>query len=116
VTRISDEDDDQPVPEIPDNASEDRPLPSAGAAPDDMERVSDSDAHKQRMEWSKLRFAIILASSTTAGAVGLALVQYLGPESAVNVGSLTSASDALKLLATTSVGYIFGRSVSSREE
>lgn len=104
--------------QIPNSADEDVPPPDApdgNGDPDALTEVSDPEAdHKRKVDLSKLRFAIWFSASTTATAVGLAVVEYFTPEFAqVSNGGLGTVSDAMKLLATTSLGYIFGRSTRS---
>ncbi|WP_133167816.1 hypothetical protein [Mycolicibacterium austroafricanum] len=100
-----------PAP-IPDSANEDIP-PNSEGNPEAVTAVTDPEAdHRRGMEKSKLKFAIIFVSLTTAGAVALAVVGHFTPGYAEKGGSLlASTGDVLKLLATTSLGFIFGRTL-----
>ncbi len=106
-----------PAP-IPNNAEEDvPPAPESNGDPNATTEVDDPDAaHKRKVDLSKLKFAMWFASATTAGAVLLALAEYFTPQFAeVSNGKLDTVSDAMKLLATTSLGYIFGRSARAND-
>lgn len=104
--------------QIPNSADEDVPPPDApdgNGDPDALTEVSDPEAeHKRKVDLSKLRFAIWFSASTTTAAVALAVVEYFTPDFArMSNGGLDAVSDAMKFLATTSLGYIFGRSARS---
>jgi len=97
---------------IPDSASEDIPPASVGN-PEATKPLKDPEGdHRRGMDRTKLKFAIIFASVTAAGAVVLALVEYFSPGfGGKSSGVLASMGDTLKLLATTSLGFIFGRTL-----
>lgn len=103
-----------PRPEIPENASEDIPPEGTSSVPVQHEReVNDPDAeHRRGMDTAKLKFAKWLVGTSVCVAVGLGTVEYFFPPQ--NVGnSLSGTIDLAKLLATTGLGFIFGRSEKS---
>lgn len=106
--------------EIPNNVDEDVPPESDGPTangsdPGALTEVDDPEAeHKRNVDRSKLRFAIWFTSLAAIAVVALGVLEYITPELAqASGGRLDGVSDALKLLTTTSLGYIFGRSAKS---
>lgn len=106
------------VPDIPDSADADiSPVDSGGAPPEEkpnkLTALDDPDKkHRREMEKSKLRFAFYFVGVATAASIGIALFEYLSPGYAEKSGhGLSATSDALKLLATTSLGFVFGRTM-----
>lgn len=75
-----------------------------------LEEVHDPDGdHRRRMDLSKLTFAIKLIAWALIGIVGLSAAQTYIP--ALGEPSLAPAIDTLKLIATTALGFVFGRSL-----
>lgn len=70
--------------------------------------------HRRELEKSKLKFAIILTAACTSAAVVVGVLEYFLP-SPDAVRTLTGTTDLLKLLATTALGFIFGRSLSKSD-
>lgn len=111
----------KPVPTIPPNQSVDEPPSDRGSASLSVapkaktQEVEDPEGnHRRELEKSKLKFAIALTASCTAVAVAVGVVEYFIP-SPDAARTLTSTADLLKLLATTALGFIFGRSLSKSD-
>ncbi|WP_146082320.1 hypothetical protein [Rathayibacter sp. AY1C5] len=104
-----------PRAKVPAGAREDEPSGTGSVAQGQYKQVSDPEAkHRRAMDLSKLRFAFWL--------VGLSLVALLGLEIADSyvpapegAGDLSGAADVFKLIATTALGFIFGRSLGRGE-
>lgn len=112
---MSQEESGSPVsepPPIPDSAGVDIPPESLGD-PDAVTAVTDPEGeHRRGMDKTKLWFAIAFSSICAAGAVVIGFVEYYTPQlAAVSGGTLSSTGDVLKLLATTSLGFVFGRTL-----
>ncbi|WP_151532036.1 proton-conducting transporter membrane subunit [Rhodococcus erythropolis] len=109
----SDVDAADPIP-IPDSAGEDIPPASLGN-PDAVTAVTDPEAdHRRGMDRTKLKFAIAFSSVSAAGAVVLGIIEYFTPGfGEKSDGALGATGDVLKLLATTSLGFVFGRTLSN---
>lgn len=110
---------EKPVPSIPRHAPVDVPpggeaAKSPAATASQVEVKDPEGNHRRGMERSKLRFAFALTASCTAAAVGIGLLEYFLP-SPESGRTLTGIIDLLKLLATTALGYVFGRSLSKGE-
>lgn len=103
-------------PSIPDSAETDTPPADDGgfpANPNQGKRVDDPEAeHRRGIERSKLRFAVYFVAATTTLFVAVSVLEYFTPGFTEKSGrGLAGAGDALKLLATTSLGFIFGRAM-----
>ncbi|WP_415293092.1 hypothetical protein [Clavibacter tessellarius] len=104
-------------PTIPDEADQDIPLgqpagkrQSTGEARGKRKLVTDPEAkHRRDMDKSKLRFAIWLVTASLGVLVVLELIEQfsVGTEGQ----TLAGAIDTLKLIATTALGFVFGRTL-----
>jgi hypothetical protein len=100
------------LPTIPDNAGEDLPRDGAGAvepAPPDPE-----GEHRRTMDGWKVKFAFWLISGCLIFAIVLTVAEeifFRGEPS--EFGGLV---DLLKLVGTTALGFVFGRSLGQGEK
>ena len=98
---------------IPDNADQD--IPPDGEEP----RIPETDPaaeHARRIDWIKLSFATKLIAGCVIAVVVLSGAQY-GLQSVLPDGAeLPAAIDWIKLVASTALGYVFGRSFEQRDE
>lgn len=67
--------------------------------------------HRRGMDKTKLKFAIVFTSVTAAGAAVIGVMEFYAPGYVEAGGTLGSTSEVLKLLATTSLGFVFGRTI-----
>lgn len=107
------------VPAIPRREPQDVPPGGGGAearfSTARQRAVADPEGdHRRELEKSKLRFAIRLTAGCTVAAVAVGMVEYFWPSGDPSA-TLTSVGDLLKLLATTALGFVFGRSLSKSE-
>jgi hypothetical protein len=95
-------------PVIPENATEDKPNDGSDAltAVDDPQGEWDREVGK-----TKLRFAIGFVIGCTGAAVALTLVQFFFQHWFPLSGGLATGIDLMKLLATTALGFVFGRTL-----
>ena len=97
------------IPRVPDNATVDEPPEQERGpivpAPDDPEEAK----HRRGMDRVKLKFAFWLIGVSVGLAAAMSVVQaYLPP---VGNGGLGGIVDMLKLIATTALGFVFGRTL-----
>ena len=100
----------RPKPDpIPESITED--VPPQDVEKGTVESVQDPQhEHERKIELSKLSFAKILVFSSLIVFVGVVLLdRYVPPGK--GAAPLTGLTDMLKLIATTAIGYVFGRSV-----
>jgi len=99
--------------DIPDDADVDIP-------PDqDVRRVQEKDpaaAHRRLVDRLKLHFATRLILGCLLAVVLLSGAQYALQGVLPEVGELAAAIDWIKLVATTALGFVFGRSFEQRDE
>ena len=96
---------------VPDDAVEDLPPEgsSSGANQAFVEVKDPEGDHRRSQDQAKLKFAIRLVGVCIAVVIVLTGVQY-GLQAALNDSTqIESAIDWLKILATTGLGFIFGR-------
>ncbi|OIH98356.1 hypothetical protein BIU92_14010 [Curtobacterium sp. MCBA15_003] len=67
------------------------------------------------MDKEKLKFARYLIFICVGAVVGLSLIQFFFQHLFTEISSLSPAIDMAKLLATTALGFVFGRTLNSRE-
>jgi len=98
-------------PVIPDRADQEYP---PDEAPGRRQEVSDPEGdHRRDMDKSKLNFAIKLVAGSLVTLVLLeVLEQYVA---GISGQSLSGAVDTLKLIATTALGFVFGRTLGKGE-
>lgn len=98
----------QSPPVIPEDATEDKPTDGSDAltAVDDPQGEWDREVGK-----TKLRFAIGFVIGCTGAAVALTLVQFFFQHWFPLSAGLANGIDLMKLLATTALGFVFGRTL-----
>lgn len=113
------------VPDIPEGATQDLPPGSAEGdsswrnshhATEKVDRVHDPDGdHRRGMDKEKLKFARYLIFICVGAVIVLSLIQFFFQHLFSEISSLSPAIDMAKLLATTALGFVFGRTLNSRE-
>lgn len=102
----------RPTPDIPDSADEDVPPDGGGSvvpAPPDP----DGD-HRRTMDGWKVKFAFWLIGCCLGLAIILTLVEtFFRPPELNEFGGMI---DLLKLVGTTALGFVFGRSLGQGEK
>lgn len=99
---------------VPSNAGED--LPPEGSIQGSPIPVDDPNAkHRRKVEISKLNFAYWLIAVSIILVVIFAAADRMWPPRD-GAEPLSTITDLLKLIATTAIGYVFGRSVSGKDE
>lgn len=102
-----------PPPTVPDDADQD--VPPEGEV--ETQKVDDPDSeHRRTMDRTKLHFGMWLIGSCLSLVVVLSGVQFLLQEKLDDASALTNALDVLKLVATTALGFVFGRTVDAAEK
>lgn len=96
---------------VPDDATEELPPESEPGETVYVREVKDPEGdHRRGIAKAKLNFAQWLVAGSVVIAVSLGVVEYFCPPR--NSGmSLSGIVDMVQLLATTGLGFIFGRSV-----
>jgi len=105
------------IPEIPAGVGDDTPPPPTGSPEDARQTVvkttvdSEADKHERALEKEKHGFArhIIWVTITLALVCGTAL--YLAPLFGADAGPASGLLDFFKIVATTALGFLFGRTV-----
>lgn len=67
------------------------------------------------MDRTKLQFGMYLIAGCLALVVILSAVQYFWPRELADASALSNALDVLKLVATTALGFVFGRTVEEKK-
>lgn len=100
------------LPSIPDNANEDVPRYGAGAVvPTGPDPEGD---HRRKIDGKKVKFAFRLITGSLAAAIGLTLIQAIWFQNVPN--QFNGMIDLLKLVGTTALGFVFGRSLGQGEK
>lgn len=92
------------IPEIPDDATKDVPSSSAGTLMD--MQVPPKDRHERDVENFKNSAALWVSVGCLAAVAVFSLVEAFYQSDS---DSLSRANDVFKMVATTALGYLFGR-------
>ncbi|MHC2184548.1 hypothetical protein ACVLV4_000172 [Rathayibacter agropyri] len=99
---------------VPDGAREDVPSITAPAPQGRYQEVNDPEGrHRRRMDSSKLRFAFWLVTLSLTALLGIEIADSYAP--APEGRNMSGAADVFKLIATTALGFIFGRTLGRGE-